>query len=107
MTKKTKLIGSASGVLAIAAFSGLLAGTAQRASAATPKHIGAAQAAIVIGAGAKAMHLDGGTHDCKGQNDCKGQGGCKTGDNGCKGQNSCKGKGGCKTAAASQPSFLH
>jgi len=28
MTKKTKLIGSASGILAVAAFTGLLAGTA-------------------------------------------------------------------------------
>jgi len=105
MTKKTKLIGSASGMLAVAAFSGLLAGSAQRASASTIKHISASRAAVVIAAGARAIHLDGGTHDCKGQNDCKGQGGCKTSDNGCKGQNSCKGKGGCKTNATSQPGF--
>jgi len=94
MNKKIKLIGSASGMLAIAAFSGLLAGTAQKASAST-KSFATPKAQIV--AGAKVQRLDGGTHACKGANDCKGQGGCKTGDNGCKGQNSCKGKGGCKT----------
>jgi|SRR5271154_4219865 len=102
MTKKTKLIGSATGMLAVAAFSGLLAGTAQKASAAS-KHFTTPSAKIV--AGAKAQRLDGATHDCKGANDCKGQGGCKTGDNGCKGQNSCKGKGGCKTATT-QPGML-
>jgi len=96
---------------------GLLAGTAALATAATPPGSGqqtirqmsanASNASVRIAAGAKVLHLDGGTHDCKGQNDCKGQGGCKTSDQGCKGQNSCKGKGGCKTNAASQPSFLH
>jgi len=105
MTKKTKLIGSATGVLAMAAFSGLLAGSAQPVSAADISHISASHAAV-IGAGAKALHMDGSTHACKGQNDCKGQGGCKSGDNGCKGQNSCKGKGGCSTNGTSQPGFM-
>jgi len=105
MTKKSKLIGSASGMLVVAAFSGLLAGSEQCAGASTTKNISASRTAVVIGAGAKAIHMDGGTHDCKGKNDCKGQGGCKTSDNGCKGKNSCKGNGGCNTNATSQPSF--
>lgn len=96
MTKKTKLFGSASGMLAVAAFSGLLAGATHTASA---KAISAVKAQA--GTAAKVLRLDG--NQCKGQNDCKGKGGCKTGDNGCKGQNSCKGKGGCKTAT--QPSL--
>jgi hypothetical protein len=104
MNKKTKLIGSATGMLAVAAFSGLLAGTAQKAGAAT-KAFSTPKTQVV--AGAKVQRLDGGTHACKGANDCKGQGGCKTGDNGCKGQNSCKGKGGCKTdGSTSQPGLL-
>jgi hypothetical protein len=93
MTKKTKLFGSASGMLAVAAFSGLLAGATHTASA---KGISAVKAQV--GTIAKVQRLD--THDCKGKNDCKGQGGCKTSDQGCKGQNSCKGKGGCKTTTA-------
>jgi len=97
MTKMTKVLGSATGMLAVAAFSGMLAGAAHTASA---KGISAAKAQV--GTSAKVQRLDG--NACKGQNDCKGKGGCKTGDNGCKGQNSCKGKGGCKTATA--PSML-
>lgn len=95
MTKKTKLIGSTAGLLAAAAFSGLLAGTTQKASAATHSNLTVGAKVIV--------HLDGGTHACKGQNDCKGQGACKTGDQGCKGQNSCKGKGGCRTDGGTPP----
>ena len=97
MNKTTKVLGSASGILAVAAFSGMLAGATHSASA---KSISAVKAQM--GTSAKVLRMDG--NQCKGQNDCKGKGGCKTGDNGCKGQNSCKGKGGCKTATA--PSTL-
>jgi hypothetical protein len=97
MTKKTKILGSASGMLAVAAFSGLIAGATHTASAK-----GITSAKTMAGSMAKVLRMD--TNQCKGQNACKGQGGCKTGDQGCKGQNSCKGKGGCKTAT--QPSFL-
>jgi hypothetical protein len=91
--------------LAAAALTGLLAGSASRASAATStlpsfdRTIPTAHSSV----GARAVAMDEPTtapadkHACKGQNSCKGNGGCKTGDNGCKGQNSCKGKGGCKT----------
>jgi hypothetical protein len=98
MTKKTKLFGSATGMLAVAAFSGLLAGTAHTASA---KSVSAPKA--MTAAGTKVLHLDGGTHACKGQNTCKGTGGCKTGDQGCKGKNTCKGKGGCATDGSTPP----
>jgi hypothetical protein len=101
MTKKTKLLGSATGMLAMAAFSGMLAGTAHVASA---KGISAPK--TLTSAGAKVLRFDGSTHACKGQNSCKGQGGCKTGDQGCKGKNSCKGNGGCKTADATQPGLF-
>jgi len=101
MTKTTKILGSTSGMLAIAAFSGLLAGATHTASA---KGISAAK--LQASAGAKVLRLDdAATHDCKGKNSCKGQGGCKTGDQGCKGKNSCKGNGGCKTAPDSKPSL--
>jgi hypothetical protein len=96
MSKMTKVLGSATGMLAVAAFSGLLAGSAHVASASTntSKFVAKTQ----VSAGAKVQRLDDtDKHDCKGQNACKGKGNCKTGDNGCKGQNSCKGKGGCKT----------
>ena len=99
---KTKLIGSTTGMLAVAAFSGLVAGAANHASAST-NTVSAARTAVV--AGAKANRLDdaGGKHACKGKNACKGQGGCKTDDHACKGQNSCKGTGGCKTSDTTQP----
>jgi hypothetical protein len=99
MKRTTKLLGSASGLLAIAAFSGLITGASSHAAAATPGVQSAAKATLVAKAGVKAHQMDDSTgkHDCKGKNDCKGQGGCKTGDNGCKGKNSCKGNGGCKT----------
>jgi len=101
---KTKLFGSASGILAVAAFSGLIAGATHTATAST-KGISAAK--TLVSAGAKVQKLDDAAkHACKGANACKGQGGCKTGDNGCKGQNSCKGKGGCKTDATTAPSML-
>ena len=96
MTSKTKLM------IAAAAMSGLLAGSAARslaAVAATPAQGDNKKVSSVDKAGAKALAdtADKGKHDCKGKNDCKGQGGCKTGDAGCKGKNSCKGKGGCAT----------
>src|SRR5713101_5069983 len=91
--KSTKLF------VAAAALSGLLLGTAVRAS--TVPVSGGKEASIKKSAlGVKAIALDDGEkgkHDCKGKNTCKGQGGCKTGDNGCKGKNTCKGKGGCAT----------
>ena len=93
MTTKSKLFGSATGILAVAAFSGILAGATHTASA---KSISAPKAQVSAGAKVERLQATG-THACKGANACKGQGGCKTGDNGCKGQNSCKGKGGCKT----------
>lgn len=86
-------------LVASAALSGLLAGSAARlAAAAVPS--ASARAVVGVHAGSHAIGLDDkdtGKHDCKGKNACKGQGGCKTGDNGCKGKNSCKGHGGCKT----------
>src|SRR4051794_18989965 len=99
--KSTKLM------IAAAAMSGLLAGSASRAFAATPAPSSHSQQSSIkkvvatdSKAGTKALADDKGKHDCKGMNDCKGQGGCKTGDNGCKGKNSCKGKGGCKSEHA-------
>jgi hypothetical protein len=96
MNKKTKLIGSATGMLAMAAFTGMIAGAANHASAST-KSFTSAKAQMAAGSKIQRMDDAAATHACKGANACKGQGGCKTGDNGCKGQNSCKGKGGCKT----------
>jgi hypothetical protein len=90
--------------IAAAALSGLLMGTAARASTSSlpiPSSSKKATMQKSTDAGQKALKLDDkdtkDKHDCKGKNDCKGKGGCKTGDNGCKGKNSCKGKGGCKT----------
>jgi len=98
MNKQTKMM------IAAAAMSGLLAGSAARSFAATTPVQSAPANSIVKkmakDAGKladKAPDKEKGKHDCKGKNDCKGQGGCKTGDNGCKGKNSCKGKGGCAT----------
>ena len=89
--------------VAAAALSGLLLGTAARASAAPVAASEATQTVkkSAVDAGQKAVKLDDttkGKHDCKGKNDCKGQGGCKTANNDCKGKNTCKGKGGCSTA---------
>ncbi|MGD0137417.1 MAG: hypothetical protein ABSD28_00950 [Tepidisphaeraceae bacterium] len=106
MKRSTTILGSSTGLLAAAAFAGLIGGASNRATAAATmpgiSHSTAAKAAVVANAGTKARTMDGATtqHDCKGNNDCKGQGGCKSGDNGCKGQNSCKGKGGCKTSGS-------
>ena len=104
MKRSTKILGSSTGLLAAAAFAGLLSGATSHAKAAT---LGISQstsvkASMVANAGVKARPMDGATtqHDCKGKNDCKGQGGCSTGDNGCKGKNSCKGNGGCKTSGS-------
>ncbi len=95
MNRLTKTLGSTTGLLAAAAFSGLITGAANYAAAhATKSNI--AKVSVDSKAGVKARNLDDtDKHDCKGKNDCKGKGGCKTGDNGCKGKNSCKGKGGC------------
>ena len=102
-SQKGNVMKSTKMMIAAAAMSGLLAGSAARSLAATiPTSSGASAKKVAIDskAGAKALAADDkdkGKHDCKGKNECKGQGGCKTGDNGCKGKNSCKGKGGCKT----------
>jgi hypothetical protein len=105
MKRSTKVLGSTTGLLAAAAFAGLLNGATSRAAVATPgiSHANSAKASMIASAGVKAKAMDGATtqHDCKGQNDCKGQGGCSAGDNGCKGKNSCKGKGGCKSSSLS------
>ncbi|MDB5357222.1 MAG: hypothetical protein JWN24_3675 [Phycisphaerales bacterium] len=101
--KSTKMM------IAAAAMTGLLAGTAARSMAATvavpvPAHSQSSMSrhlAADSAAGVKAQNLADdttkGKHDCKGKNDCKGQGGCASSDNGCSGKNSCKGKGGCST----------
>ena len=93
MTRKTKML------IAGAALSGLLTGSASSLYAATPTPTRTTKA--VDSAGAKAVKFgeDKKTdqHACKGKNACKGHGGCQSGDNGCKGKNSCKGKGGCST----------
>ena len=92
--KNPRLLQSTQTLLATVALTGLMAGAAARAHAATPTgsadQFGPAK-------GQLADDSATGKHDCKGQNACKGQGGCKTGDNGCKGKNTCKGKGGCST----------
>ena len=72
-----------------AAFAGLLAGTAARATAAPTVGV-AGQLADTAAAKIE-------KHACKGKNSCKGNGGCASGDNGCSGKNTCKGKGGCAT----------
>jgi hypothetical protein len=101
MKRTTKFIGSSTGLLAAAAFAGLIAGASSRASASPVSHATVSgKVSAVSHAGTKARNMDDSTtdkHDCKGKNSCKGNGGCKTGDNGCKGKNSCKGNGGCKT----------
>lgn len=104
MKRSTKILGGSTGLLAAAAFAGLINGAATHASAATAgiNHANAVKTVISGKAGVNARHMDGATttHDCKGKNDCKGQGGCKTGDQGCKGKNTCKGNGGCKTSGS-------
>lgn len=90
---------------AAAAMTGLISGSAARASTLA---LPAGQSSLTTQtqqhvattlAGTKAIGMrDGATHDCKGKNDCKGKGGCKSGDNGCSGKNSCKGNGGCNTS---------
>ena len=102
MKRSTKILGSTTGLLAAAAFAGLISGASSHASAAGISHMSGVKTAVVGKAGVNARYLDGttSTHDCKGKNDCKGQGGCKTGDQGCKGKNTCKGNGGCKTTGS-------
>ncbi|HTW93304.1 MAG TPA: hypothetical protein VMD30_00835 [Tepidisphaeraceae bacterium] len=95
MKKSTKLLGSTTGMLAIAAFSGMIAGASQHAAASTVKAFAGTTTSTHV------LRMD--THACKGQNACKGQGGCGSGDNGCNGKNSCKGKGGCNTTPTPAP----
>jgi hypothetical protein len=103
MKRSTKILGSSTGLLAAAAFAGLISGASSHASAATTSIKSMGKTTVVAKAGVNARYLDGSTHDCKGKNDCKGQGGCKSSDNGCKGKNSCKGKGGCATDGSKMP----
>ena len=100
MKRSTKILGSSTGLLAAAAFAGLISGASSHASAASISKPSGVKTSVVAKAGTHARYLDDTTktHDCKGKNDCKGQGGCKTGDQGCKGKNTCKGNGGCKTS---------
>jgi hypothetical protein len=92
-------------MIAAAALSGLVAGTAARGAVLTSGSdsvvSSTAQRALSAQAGTR-VNLQATTapaiHDCAGKNGCKGTGGCKTSDGGCKGKNSCKGKGGCKTS---------
>ena len=105
MKSSTKILGSSVGLVAAAAFAGLISGAANRASAATVptgiSHSSTVKSVVNGKAGVNARNMDDNAkHDCKGVNDCKGQGGCKAGDNGCKGKNSCKGKGGCNTGSS-------
>jgi hypothetical protein len=102
MKRSTKILGGSTGLLAAAAFAGLIGGASNHAAAATGISKASAVKTVISNAGVKARAMDGSatTHDCKGKNDCKGQGGCKTGDQGCKGKNSCKGNGGCKTSGS-------
>jgi hypothetical protein len=100
MKRTSKILASTSGLLAVAAFSGLVSGAVRHASASvTSLNSSTVKTAVAAKAGSSARYLDGSSsgHACKGQNSCKGQGGCSTGDQGCKGKNSCQGKGGCKT----------
>jgi len=97
MTKSKKILGSSTGMLAIAAFSGLIAGASHHAAASTRAFVGQTTSGHVL-------RMD--AHACKGQNSCKGQGGCASGDNGCSGKNSCKGKGGCNTNPAPAPGMM-
>jgi hypothetical protein len=92
-------------LLLTAALSGLVAGTAVAAHAATQ---GSAKA-NTGNAGLRYTSQDQtppAKHSCKGKNSCKGTGGCSTGDQGCKGKNTCKGKGGCATDGSKPPAFV-
>lgn len=79
-----------------AAFAGLVAGTAARATAA-PSGPGNQQNIDVAGQFSESAAKKVEKHACKGKNSCKGNGGCGSGDAGCAGKNTCKGKGGCAT----------
>jgi hypothetical protein len=76
-------------LLATAAISGLLSGTAAHQARGADTNAPAA--------GQQASPVVPKVHGCSGMNDCKGSGGCKTADHSCKFLNSCKGKGGCDT----------
>lgn len=101
MKDSNKVTTAAVAVLAAAALSGILAGSASAAGTDGPVVSGATQladedkpAAPKDGKGAPAKKAKY-SHLCTGKNTCKGKGGCKTGDQGCRGKNTCKGKGGC------------
>jgi len=101
MKRSTKILGSTTGLLAAAAFAGLISGATSHASASTTGTAGFhGKSTLIAKAGTNARYMDGTTHDCKGKNTCKGTGGCSTGDQGCKGKNTCSGKGGCKTSSS-------
>jgi hypothetical protein len=94
--KNPRLVQNTKTMLAAIAISGLLAGSAARAS--TPSTgTGSDKYSASKGQLADDSESSKDKHDCKGKNSCKGKGGCKTSDAGCKGKNSCKGQGGCNT----------
>jgi hypothetical protein len=89
-------------VAVAAALTGLLGGTASRATAASGTY-GNSNPGLAGQPAGITLEAKKEKHACKGQNSCKGKGGCKTGDNGCKAKNSCKGKGGCATDGSKPP----
>jgi hypothetical protein len=93
-------------LLFTAAVSGLFAGTAVSAHAASPAEGSQNQGAQSPASSAHLLYTAGADkHMCKGQNSCKGKGGCAESDNGCRGKNSCKGKGGCSTMGPTKLNF--
>ncbi|MGC8541736.1 MAG: hypothetical protein ACP5QA_14060 [Phycisphaerae bacterium] len=103
-----KSLSTVASLLAVAAVSGMMAGTTQAASAnvgvlATSSVSNAVQTGLAGTAASPMADMAWGVHTCKGMNACKGQGGCKTATHSCVGKNSCKGKGGCNTTAPKNP----
>jgi hypothetical protein len=101
MTESNKI----TAMLAAAAVTGLLSGTA---SAAPTKAIDKKGTLLIAqAAGKPAQKPRKGNESgnaCHGKNACRGQGGCFSGDKGCKGKNTCKGKGGCGTGGTGDKS---
>jgi hypothetical protein len=76
----------------MAAFAGLMAGTAARAVQPEQTGVSGISAGVMAGSASEGKEIE--KHACKGKNSCKGQGG---GDQKQWGKNSCKGKGACAT----------
>ena len=103
-----KSLSTVASLLAVAAVSGLMAGTTQAASTnaaglAASSSPSAVQTGLAGTAASPMADMAWGVHTCKGINACKGQGGCKTATHSCVGKNSCKGKGGCNTTMPKNP----